>query len=111
MARHVLCKKADIQAGAGKTFPVAGKKVLVINDGGMIRAYVNFCPHMGGPLVMKDAFITCRWHGATFDNSTGCGLTAPATGSELTPVAVVCEGDDIAVEMEEKPSPWKLSFD
>ena len=111
MARHILCKKTDIQPGSGKTFPVDGKKIFVINDGGTFRAYVDFCPHMGGPLFVKDKCVTCRWHGAKFDNRTGCGLTAPATGSELTHVDVIIEGDDLAVELVETTSPWKLSFD
>lgn len=111
MTRHIVCKKTDIPIGSGKTFPVSGKKILVLNDGGTLRAYVDFCPHMGGPLTMKNACITCKWHGAKFDNSTGCGLSAPATGSELTHVNVILEGDTIAVDFEDTPSPWKISFD
>ena len=72
---------------------VEGTSVLVVRDGGVVRAYRNACGHLG--LELDDAVVgrgrvVCGHHGHQFDLGTGAGLTDP--GSGLTPVPCRVEG-------------------
>jgi len=61
---------------------VEGGKVLLCNVGGKTTAIGSKCTHYGGPLVKgvltADGRITCPWHGACFNASTGDIENAPA---------------------------------
>ncbi|KIN05698.1 hypothetical protein OIDMADRAFT_111794 [Oidiodendron maius Zn] len=61
---------------------IDGGKVLLCNVGGKVSALGNKCTHYGAPLVKGvltgDGRITCPWHGACFNSSTGDIENAPA---------------------------------
>ncbi len=64
------------QIKEGQLFPVTveNEKVMLTRVAGKIYAVANKCPHLGMPLAKSkvcDGAVTCRWHGATFDLTTG----------------------------------------
>jgi nitrite reductase/ring-hydroxylating ferredoxin subunit len=64
------------QIKEGELFPVTveNEKVMLTRVAGKICAVANKCPHLGMPLAKSkvcDGAVTCRWHGATFDLTTG----------------------------------------
>jgi nitrite reductase/ring-hydroxylating ferredoxin subunit len=49
--------------------------IAVFYDNGSVHAVDNRCPHMGFPLSrgsVSDGILTCHWHHARFDLSSGC---------------------------------------
>lgn len=77
--------------------------LLVLRDGGAIRAYVNACPHQylpldyrGTNLLSADGLrLLCTAHGASFDKSTGAAIAGADCG--LEPVPVTQNGDHIVI--------------
>ena len=53
------------------------RPVLVTRVEGAPRAYVDSCPHLGGPLDRKGERLVCAWHGAEFSLDGRC-LQGPA---------------------------------
>ena len=49
-----------------------GRPVLVTMVGGRPRAYINSCPHLGGPLERDGDKLVCAWHLAEFGLDGGC---------------------------------------
>ncbi|MFQ6018200.1 MAG: Rieske (2Fe-2S) protein [Kiloniellaceae bacterium] len=48
--------------------------LLVVYDNGRVHALDNRCPHLGFPLhrgTIQDGILTCHWHHARFDLSSG----------------------------------------
>lgn len=49
---------------------VAGYAIIVLNDGGALRAFHNICRHRGGPLLWDGAgacqVLVCRYHGWSY---------------------------------------------
>jgi nitrite reductase/ring-hydroxylating ferredoxin subunit len=78
-----VAKASDIPEGGllGVVTP-AGERVCLINDGGVIRAVGDECPHQGFALSSGDLLgngtIECVWHGARFDCRSGAVLRGPA---------------------------------
>lgn len=112
--KHFLIKISDLPPDTGRTAVAAGKRILILNRGGVISAFINFCPHMGGALRFGGGTLQCLWHGAKFDPETGSALSSPATkGSKLTAIAVIVDGDTIYYDdaTADKPaSPWTNDF-
>lgn len=112
MAKLFICKAAEIMAGHSRSYVVAGKKLFIANVGGSLKAYVNFCPHMGGSLYYNGKNIKCNWHGALFDAVTGEAKTAPALeGASLEAIELMVEGEDLFYDDEKKEkSLWADDF-
>jgi len=110
MAKILLGKLADVPSGRSKTFVSAGKKILVANVGGVIKAYENVCPHMGGAMRYDGKRLQCGWHGAQFDVSTGMAIIGVAEGTMLKPMIVSVEGGDLFYEPVVERSPWADDF-
>ena len=89
---------ADQQA---KLVEVDGHKIALFRVNGAFYALSDTCTHRGGPLSEGDvegAEVTCPWHGAKFDISTGAVLGAPAReGVKSYPVRVT--GADVEIEV------------
>ncbi len=96
-----VARLGEIAAGQGKLIEAGGKEIALFNVGGAIHAIDNNCTHVGGPLCegeLDGTEVTCPWHGAVFDVTTGAALGPPAA----TPVSrynVRIEGSDIEVEI------------
>ena len=50
--------------------------ILIFRQGGVVRGLSGTCTHYGAPLVkgvLGANSITCPWHGACFNTTTGIG--------------------------------------
>lgn len=93
----------DIPVGQTKAVQAGDESVVICNVDGQYYALLDQCSHQelplseGGRLHGKE--ITCPWHGARFDVTTGTALQMPAVSPVVTfPVKV--EGNAIFVEVE-----------
>ena len=96
-----IAKSDDIQPGQGKMVEVGGKKIALFNVDGVFYAIDDTCTHRGGPLSdgeLNGKEVTCPWHGATFDVTTGQVLRPPAP-KEVSGYNIRVEGGDIEVEI------------
>ena len=75
--REPLIAVSDIPESGSVPADLLGREVLVTMVNGKPRAYINVCPHQGGPLVLEDDHFTCQWHGSQFDVRTGRALSGP----------------------------------
>ncbi len=69
----------------------ADRPVVVFHHGGRIFALDNRCPHMGFPLHrgnVEDGILTCHWHHARFDLTSGCTFDLWADDVAVYPVEV-----------------------
>lgn len=86
-----------IPSGTAAVFDVGGKKVAVCNVEGAFYAVDNACSHRGGPLgegSLHSTTITCPWHGAQFDVTSGQVLAPPASAG-ITSYATKVEEDGV----------------
>jgi phenylpropionate dioxygenase-like ring-hydroxylating dioxygenase large terminal subunit len=70
---QVVCLSSDLpEPGSYQLFDDTGTPIVVIRGkDGLVRAFLNICPHRGARLVRGDmpkaTRVTCRFHGWTFD--------------------------------------------
>jgi nitrite reductase/ring-hydroxylating ferredoxin subunit len=79
-----------------------GHTIAVFYHDGQVYAVDNRCPHMGFPLdrgTVKDGILTCHWHHARFDLTSGGTFDPFADDVRAFPVSIV-DG-----EVWVKPSP------
>jgi len=91
---------AEVAPGQAKLVEVGGREIALFNVGGSFHAIDNTCTHVGGPLCegeIDGAEVTCPWHGAVFDVTTGQVLGPPAAES-VTRYNVRVNGSDLEVE-------------
>jgi nitrite reductase/ring-hydroxylating ferredoxin subunit len=76
---------AALTPGQSKKVMAAGVPVLLVRDGGSIRAVASTCSHLGGPLEegeVSDGCVTCPWHGSRFRLDDGAVVRGPATAQQ-----------------------------
>ena len=81
-----------------------GHAIAVFHHEGEVYAVDNRCPHMGFPLdrgSVKDGILTCHWHHARFDLSSGGTFNPFADDVRSFPVSVV----DGEVWIDPEPAP------
>lgn len=99
---RVLCRLDELAGQGGSCgftlgegdWPLRGFVVAV--RPGVVRAYVNRCPHAGHPLNLRPhrfltpdaALIICASHGALFEREGGLCVAGPCAGRALTPLPV-----------------------
>jgi nitrite reductase/ring-hydroxylating ferredoxin subunit len=91
----------EVPAGRTKLAEVNGKEIALFNCDGSLHAIDNMCTHVGGPLAegeLSGCEVTCPWHGAVFDITTGQVLGPPAA-SNVRRYNVRVQGSDIEVEV------------
>jgi nitrite reductase/ring-hydroxylating ferredoxin subunit len=102
MKKLPVARVGEIAPEKTKVFRFGVQNGIAYNDDGVIKAYVNACPHMGGPTELQPSgVLRCRWHEAEFDPQTGervCGQ-APE-GTRLKPIELVIEGEQIFAMLE-----------
>ncbi|MFQ5958220.1 MAG: Rieske (2Fe-2S) protein [Alphaproteobacteria bacterium] len=98
--RKVLCRLDDIPMPGAKGFTLGdgadALDIFVVRDASGVYAYVNDCPHTGGPLDWNpDVFLTldkrhiqCATHGAVFGIADGRCIHGPCAGENLASVTV-----------------------
>ncbi|MGA7933368.1 MAG: Rieske (2Fe-2S) protein [Kovacikia sp.] len=70
---------------------IAGHTVLLVYENDTIYAVDNRCPHMGFPLhrgTVKDCILTCDWHYARFDLTSGGTFDSWADDLPAFPVEI-----------------------
>jgi nitrite reductase/ring-hydroxylating ferredoxin subunit len=73
-AWHEVHQAKDLKPGAMTHGNARGEDILVLNQAGEIRAFVNRCGHMNAPLdlgTFKSGVLKCPQHNAVFDARTG----------------------------------------
>ena len=87
----------EVPAGKMKHVEVLGKEIVILSIGGKFYATDDRCAHMNARLSMgnvsSDGIITCPFHGARFDATTGKKVKEPV----LTP----------SQQMEPLPKTWQ----
>src|SRR5437879_12954365 len=65
---------AEVREAGNLVTHLEGNTLALFADADRIFAVDNRCPHMGFPLhrgTVKDCVLTCHWHQARFDLSSG----------------------------------------
>lgn len=92
-----VAKVDEIPLGKMKHVQVNGKEIVLSNVGGKFYAMDDRCGHMNARLSMgnvsSDSIVTCPFHGARFDVTTGKKVKEPV----LTP----------SQQMEPLPKTWQ----
>ncbi len=73
--------ESQLQEGRPIRATVNGVPVLLVRDGGEIRAIAEVCSHLGGPLSegkIEGGIVQCPWHGSRFSLSDGSVVEGPA---------------------------------
>ncbi len=81
-----------------------GHAIAVFHHDGQVYAVDNRCPHMGFPLdrgSVKDGILTCHWHHARFDLSSGGTFNPFADDVRSFPVSVI--GGEVWIDPEPAP--------
>jgi nitrite reductase (NADH) small subunit len=102
--RYRIAGIADVPAGEGREFVIAGRIVALFNSDGMFHAMDGICPHAGGPLAkgeLHQNVVTCPWHGWQFDVTTGRHCLNEQLRHATFPVSI--EGTDVWVELPQVP--------
>ena len=96
-----VAQASELEPNHGKLVEVQGKKIALFNVDGKFHAIDDTCTHRGGPLSegeLDGDEVTCPWHGAKFNVTSGEVLRPPAPqGVKSFPVRVT--GNDIEVEI------------
>ncbi len=90
----------DVAPGSGILVELDGEPIALFNVDGTFYAIGDTCTHSGGPLSEGDldgAVVTCPWHGAEFDVTTG-EVTSPPASEPVPSYRVKVEGSDILIE-------------
>ncbi len=102
-AFRTVAKVSDVKPGQLRRVQLDdGAQVCLANVEGTIYAIGGVCTHEGGPLAegeLEGTTITCPWHGAMFDVTTG-ELQGPPAGSSVSSYEVRIQGDDVQVNAE-----------
>ena len=96
-----VAKTSDIPPGEAKAVDIGAKRIAIFNIEGTYHAIDDTCTHRGGPLsegMVAGNEVTCPWHGAVFDVTTGSVLGLPAPRS-VASYEVRIEGGDIEPEL------------
>jgi nitrite reductase/ring-hydroxylating ferredoxin subunit len=91
----------EIPSGQAKKVTAGNRQIALFNVEGTFYAIDDTCTHRGGPLSegeLEGKEITCPWHGARFDVSTGTHLSPPAP-RDVTSYKVQVVGEDVQVDV------------
>lgn len=101
MTEIYLCNKNELKEYQTRGFNIEleDDKTLdcfLLKQDDEVRAYLNFCPHLGIPLNWQpDQFmssegthIQCSTHGALFQLEDGYCFSGPCRGESLTPLNI-----------------------
>jgi nitrite reductase (NADH) small subunit/3-phenylpropionate/trans-cinnamate dioxygenase ferredoxin subunit len=91
----------EVPSGTAKQVKVSGKTLAVFNVEGTFYAIDDTCPHRGAPLsegVLQGHQVTCPWHAAHFDVTSGVHLSPPAR-SDVACYKVQVVGDEVQVDV------------
>ncbi len=97
---RTVAKVSEVAPGSLKQIELEdGGQVCLANVGGTFYAVNGECSHMGGPLgegELDGTTVTCPWHSAEYDVTTGKMLSPPAEHDQAK-YEVRVEGEDVQV--------------
>lgn len=108
-AVFVLCRFDELADPGSRAMSLAlpdgPVEVFVVRQGDRVYAYLNQCPHTGGPLDwVPDQFlnleqdhIQCATHAALFRIRDGFCVAGPCSGDRLTAVPARVENGNIVI--------------
>lgn len=102
MAKVMVGKASDIGEGKMTSVTAGGKEILVANVGGTFYATGNICTHAGAQLHeggLNGKELTCPWHGAKWDVTTGNLNWFPQKLKPIGSYRVVVEDGTVYVEV------------
>ena len=102
MAKIVVGKTDDIGEGKLTHVQAGGKEVLVANVKGNYYAMGNICTHAGAELhegELEGKELTCPWHGAKWDVTTGSLVWFPQKLKPEESFKVSVENDTVYVQV------------
>ena len=91
----------QIPPGLSLLVQAQGRDIALFNVDGRLYAIDNACSHSRGPLAegrLAGSRVTCPWHGAQFDVTTGRCLREPAT-TDITCYTLRIDGEAVFVEI------------
>ena len=91
---------AELRASGRLVVHLERHTLCLFADGDEVYAVDNRCPHMGFPLhrgTVCDGILTCHWHHARFDLSTGG--TFDQWADDLRRFPVELRGDDVLIDL------------
>jgi nitrite reductase (NADH) small subunit/3-phenylpropionate/trans-cinnamate dioxygenase ferredoxin subunit len=103
---RTVCRVGELADGEGRTVEVGRKLVAVFREGDRYFAIDDLCPHMGASLsggYVENGVVTCPWHAWRFRLADGAWADCPRIKIGCYPVRV--EGDEVQVQVEERPAP------
>lgn len=83
-------------AEAEATLDGDAESLILLREGGTVRAWLNICPHAGRRLDWapgqflrsREGLLVCAAHGAGFELANGACVSGPCRGDALRAVAV-----------------------
>lgn len=111
MTGIVLCRADELGEGQARGFVVGHgalrRDLIVVRRGGVVRAYLNSCPHQGTPLeTFPDKFLNedgsllvCSTHGARFRVEDGYCVSGPCAGKSLRVIVSAVEDGVVVVDL------------
>lgn len=102
MAKVMVGKASDIGAGTITHITAGGQDIMVANIDGKFYAAGNTCTHAGAELhegTIEGKILTCPWHGAKWDLTTGEMSWFPQKLKSIGSYKVTVEGGTVYVEV------------
>jgi nitrite reductase/ring-hydroxylating ferredoxin subunit len=102
MAKVLVGKASEIGEGKMTHVTAGGKEILVANVGGSFYATGNICNHSGAELhegELNGKELTCPWHGAKWDVTTGNLNWFPQKLKPLASYKVTVENGTVYVDV------------
>lgn len=119
--KHTVVAADRLEPGERVVAEIAGREVAVFNRDGEYVAFLNWCPHQGGPCCegqvtgtmeashdpetgatdfewgREGDILNCPWHGWEYDLDTGDCLSRPDVSLPSYPVTV--DDGDVVVTL------------
>lgn len=100
---RTVVKASEVGVGQVKRVDLGnGNQVCLANVDGTFYAIAGECTHMGGPLAegeLDRTTVTCPWHGAMFDVTSG-EVQGPPADDSVAKYEVRVQGDEVQVAIE-----------
>jgi len=112
ISSQTVCSLVELPEGSSQGFSIqtggACEDIFLVHKNGQVSAYINSCPHTGGPLDwVPDQFlnldgdlIQCATHDALFRIEDGLCIAGPCAGRSLTRLRVEVCNDDVVVLLD-----------
>jgi len=92
MALRVVLREEELWSGEKVGVEIEGRKLLLVNVDGVVRAFEDRCAHQSWPLSrgsLESRELTCALHRWRYDACTGLGVNPTGVALRCYRVAVV----------------------